>query len=532
MIHSFSQKSLRTKLNFIFGILVGVSLLSGIFSYQITVNLEESIKSLINVHMSASEKVLQSDMAHDQLRAIAFRAIIGAQTGNKHEIDAAKAEFIEAKAAFEKGVSTIKDLPVSDSIHQDIKEVEPRLKSYIQSIDSLIDMSEKGDKSKAIDSLPTFGTLFEELAEKMAKLEDHIFTEAQKTSDESSNQVILSKTITGGSIFILITIGIASILFTQKSIIQSLENCIRSIDSVTQNVSTASTQIESASKHLASGASEQSAGLEETSASMEEISSMIQQNVNNANNSKKISINAKESSEKGISYMSEMNSTINGIRTSATEMKEAVSSMQSAENQIAKIVKDIDEIAFQTNILALNAAVEAARAGEAGAGFAVVADEVRNLAQRSAQAARETALKIEESIKISHRSVIASEKVNQSLTLLDQTSLRVESGFQEILSQTRNVSEVVIQISQATQEQSIGVQETKKSLNQIDQVTQSNAAQAEETSQAAQSLIEQVHGLHEALNLLKNLVEGRSEENRTSIHISSPKAPLSHRRLN
>lgn len=520
MLQIIQFMSLRNKLTFIFAVLVGVSLLTGLFSYRVTTKLEKNIKELIHLHMSASEKVLQSDMAHDQLRAIAFRAINGMQTGNKQEIEASRSEYKEAKEAFDGGIFSIQSLPVSEVIKADIKAVQPRLKHYLETIDSLIEMSEKGEKVKAIEALPAFGVLFEELAGKMATLEVHIFEEAKKTSEASSQQVSLAKMITGISILIMILVGIISILFTQKTIINTLEACILEIGDVSQNVSSASHEIESASKHLAEGASNQAAGLEQTCSSMEEIASMISQNASHTENSKSISIEAKESSEKGIAIIREMNATISGIRASATEMKQAVTSMQNAENQTAKIIKDIDEIAFQTNILALNAAVEAARAGEAGAGFAVVADEVRNLAQRSAQAARETAGKIEESIKISHQSVVASEKVTQSLQLLDQTTARVESGFQEILDQTRKVSEVVFQIANATKEQSLGVQETKKALNQIDQITQSNASQSEETSQAARSLIEQVESLHHALNFLKKLVEGENKREQPSIHIS------------
>jgi methyl-accepting chemotaxis protein len=518
----FTQKSLRSKFMIILGALIGVSLVGSFFAYKTIVTLEKKIKSLVEVHMTSSEKVLQSDMAHDQLRAIAFRALIGAQTGSHSEIEASREEFKEAKEAFEGGISTIRELPVSESIHADIARVQPRLNLYLSSIDSMITMAERGEKAKMVEAIPAFSTLFEELADEMAKLEEHISDEAKQSREESEHQVSFAERIIGGSIFILVFVGFISIVITQKTIVNPLDECMHAIEGVAQNVSSASNQIEAASKHLAEGASEQAAGLEETSASMEEISSMVSQSAENAGVSKEISIKAKDASEKGMAYVRDMSETINGIRISANQMKEAVSSMQTAEKQIAKIVKDIDEIAFQTNILALNAAVEAARAGEAGAGFAVVADEVRNLAQRSAQAARETAQKIDESIQISHRSVEASDRVHQSLALIDETTKRVESGFDEILMQTRNVSSSVAQIAKATEEQATGVKQTRNSLTQIDQITQANAAQAEETSQAAHGLIEQVQGLEDALRHLKILVDGADTRVTTSVKVLGP----------
>jgi len=176
------------------------------------------------------------------------------------------------------------------------------------------------------------------------------------------------------------------------------------------------------------------------------------------------------------------------------QMSQAMDAIKQASNNIAKIIKSIDEIAFQTNILALNAAVEAARAGEAGMGFAVVADEVRNLAQRSAQAARETAEKIADSITKSDRGV--------------QISLKVSASFQEIMNHVRKVDDLIANIATASKEQSDGLSQINTAVSQVDKITQSNAAGAEESAAAAQELNLQSDALKEALNEMLKLMAG------------------------
>jgi hypothetical protein len=241
----------------------------------------------------------------------------------------------------------------------------------------------------------------------------------------------------------------------------------------------ASMHVSAASQTLAEGASEQAASLEETSASLEEMASMTRRNAENAQSAKELAAQTRGAADAGTADMQEMNVAMEAIKSSS--------------DNIAKIIKTIDEIAFQTNILALNAAVEAARAGEAGMGFAVVAEEVRNLAQRSAQAAKETAEKIEDSIAKSGAGVNLSTKVAERL--------------KEILAKACQVDELVAEIATASREQSQGIDQVNTAVTQMDKVTQSNAASAEESAGAAESLKSQAHSLEHVVSELLLLVE-------------------------
>jgi methyl-accepting chemotaxis protein len=211
------------------------------------------------------------------------------------------------------------------------------------------------------------------------------------------------------------------------------------------------------------------------------MSGMTNRNAENATKANELARQARQAADTGAGDMQAMSAAMNDIKVSSDD--------------IAKIIKTIDEIAFQTNILALNAAVEAARAGEAGMGFAVVADEVRNLAQRSAQAARETADKIEGAITKTAQGVQISEKVAKSLG--------------EIVDKARQVDQLVAEVCTASREQSQGVQQITSAVTQMDKVVQSNAASAEESASAAEELNAQSFALREAVGELLGLVGGR-----------------------
>ncbi len=292
-------------------------------------------------------------------------------------------------------------------------------------------------------------------------------------------------------------LGFCALVFSRRTIIRPLEASIAVIDAASSQEESAAREIATASQRLAEGASEQAASLEETSATLEEISSMTHRNAEHAGNAEAVAAQTRTAAEAGTADM--------------VEMVRAMGEIKTASDNISKIIKTIDEIAFQTNILALNAAVEAARAGEAGAGFAVVADEVRSLAQRSAVAARETADRITESIQKSEHGVRISTKVSGSLN--------------DIADKARRMNELVREIAAGSKEQSQGVTQVNTAVGQLDKVTQSNAAAAEETASASEELSAQSVELKSAVENLVTIVSGARRQAVVTLPTAKPPAP-------
>jgi methyl-accepting chemotaxis protein len=270
----------------------------------------------------------------------------------------------------------------------------------------------------------------------------------------------------------------------KRRIVRELQHVGSIVAASSARLTDAVGQVTASSQSLAEGASEQAASLEETSASLEEMSSMVGRNAENAQKANDSARRARDAANSGAEHMTAMNTAMQAIKASSDD--------------VAKIIKTIDEIAFQTNILALNAAVEAARAGEAGLGFAVVADEVRALAQRSAQAAKETSAKIEGAISKTAQGVGISGKVAAALT--------------EILGRTREVDELAGEVATASREQSQGINQVNIAVSEMDKVTQRNAANAEESAAAAQELAGQAQGLKQTADELLALVGGQSTD--------------------
>jgi methyl-accepting chemotaxis protein len=295
-------------------------------------------------------------------------------------------------------------------------------------------------------------------------------------------------------------VGLVGIALLSVRMVRTLGRRLRSIaDGLQEGAEhsvASSAQVAKASLVLAESAGEQAASLEETSASLEQVSSMTQRNADSAEQAKQLSGQTREAADLGFQNM--------------TEMIAAMDAIKLASNNIGKIIKTIDEIAFQTNILALNAAVEAARAGDAGMGFAVVATEVRNLAQRSAQAARDTAEKIQDSIQRSQHGVEISGKV--------------ATGLKEILEMARRVDELVGEIAGASKEQSQSISQLNTAVTRLEKATQSTAATSEESAGVAQELTVQAEDVQSNVVKLAELIGGTRIGTAGSMAASSPSA--------
>lgn len=273
-----------------------------------------------------------------------------------------------------------------------------------------------------------------------------------------------------------------------NGLVKRLTAIIHDLVSGAEQVSSSSGQVSAASQSLAEGATEQAAGLEQTSSSLEEMSSMTKQNADNAQQANALANTASKAADNGAKAMNKMTSAIRDIQKSSDET--------------AKILKVIDEIAFQTNLLALNAAVEAARAGEAGKGFAVVAEEVRNLAMRSAEAAKNTANMIEQSVCNAKNGVDIAVEVNKV--------------FEEIVQSIGKTKDLVGEIAAASSEQSKGIDQINSAVAQMDKVTQQNAANAEESASASEELNAQAETMNQIVKQLANLVGGINTEQTTA----------------
>jgi methyl-accepting chemotaxis protein len=286
------------------------------------------------------------------------------------------------------------------------------------------------------------------------------------------------KSMAGVTAALIVVVTIGLIVFNRRYVNRPLHHAIVQIEAATEHTSAAAEQVAGSSRTMAEGASHQAASLEETGASLEEMSGMTKQNASNAAAAKATAAQTRASADVGVERMQ--------------AMQTAMQEIQSSNEEITKILHTIDDIAFQTNILALNAAVEAARAGPAGAGFAVVADEVRRLAQRSAEAARETARKIEDSIQRSRHGVQLSNDVGEQLST--------------IRSYIQNLDTLVAGIASASHEQSQGISQITLAISQVDRVTQQSAAGAEEGAAAAEELHDQTRQIKQAVNDLKKFV--------------------------
>jgi methyl-accepting chemotaxis protein len=439
---------------------------------------------------------MEGDMMHDALRADVLAALLAETDAQKQETQASLADHARH---FHEMIDENSKLATGE-LQTALTAVGPSLTAYIASAEDIVGVAAK-DRPAAMAKLPKFLEAFEDLEGRLAAISDRIETDATAAETTADAAVARGKTVDAVVLSITIVVALAISLMLIRAIaagIDALHSAIsrmaggelgsdfathdrdecgrllillREMDgkfarivgavrSSAEAVGSAARELSSGNDDLSQRTQEQAAALEETAASMEQMSATVKQNADNARAANQLAASARAQADKGGHVVQQAVS--------------AMSEIDASSRRIADIISVIDEIAFQTNLLALNAAVEAARAGEQGRGFAVVASEVRSLAQRSATAAREIKVLISESVG----------KVKAGSELVDQSGKTIT----DIMESVRKVTDVVAEISAASEEQASGIEQVNRAMSQMDAATQQNAALVEESAAASKSM--------------------------------------------
>ncbi|MDP4077671.1 methyl-accepting chemotaxis protein [Acidovorax sp. A1169] len=453
----------------------------------------------------------QADMMHDAIRGDAQLALLGAYEKNPERIDQGAAGLVRHAQTFNQAIADLAGMPLPAESLAKLAAVKPLIQKYIDTADAVIKTS-RSDADTAQKQMPALQAAFTELEGRMSELSESIEDHGKAVNSHAKASVGQTRIAIGAVLLFAVLATLAAALWLARRMARpmahavgvadqlargdltshirpagndetvqlltamghmqaSFTGIVREVKANADEVSSASGQIAQGNQDLSNRTEQQAAALQQTAASMEQLNSTVRQNADNARHANQLAQNASAVAVQGGEVVGQFVGTMKAINESS--------------RQIADIIGVIDAIAFQTNILALNAAVEAARAGEQGRGFAVVAAEVRNLAQRSAEAAKQIKELISTSVS----------RVDQGTALVDKAGGKMA----EVVTAIQRVTEIVAEISAASSEQSTGVAQVGEAVTQMDQATQQNAALVEEGAAAAQSLKLQAEQLVQAV---------------------------------
>ena len=470
-----------------FGAALTFTLILGITAWislnRIGTQVKASSSSTHKLELAGEVETLTSNMLSTE-RGMIVRTLLKDQ----QKVEEYNSQFQYYAAKRQEILKEDKTMATSEKARQLIQEMSDSYEQTVQAHEELHRLAKAGDGAGA--AALQSGTLLAMAKASQGRVDSLKQIAIEQVAEiAADNESTVNSSVWLVMIMILLSVCIGVIvIYIVRGINFALTQTVIELSEGAEQIASASSQVSSSSQSLAQGASEQAASLEETSASSEEINSMAHKNTENAVAMARL--------------VGDSKSEFVNTNRQLGEMMTAMDDINESSGKIAKIIKIIDEIAFQTNILALNAAVEAARAGEAGMGFAVVADEVRSLAQRSAQAAKDTAALIEDSVG---KSEAGKTKLGG-----------VVSSIQRISGEFTSLGTLVDEVSHGSKEQSTGIDQIGKALSQMEQVTQTTAANAEESAAAAEELNAQSESMKELTERLNSMVGTAIESGFTS----------------
>lgn len=406
---------------------------------------------------------------------------------NCHEPASERDALLAAQASQQRilqGTARLKQLAQDDASRQALATIEEKATNWLQNSSEYLALAthHKYEAAHEVMTSKMF-PLMDEVNQALVTLQKREQSELAAAHTASEATIQQSLRVAVGLIVLNVIVGIAVLLLVRQAT-RGFRSAMNEMNEGSRQVASAANQVSQNSQALAQGASEQAASLQQTSESTAAISSKAQTN--------------RQHSGEAVTLVDQWQ--VKFVRTNELldQMVAAMAKITSQSERIAKITKTIDEIAFQTNLLALNAAVEAARAGEAGMGFAVVADEVRGLAQRSAQAAKDTAAVIEDQIRSSAEGKERVDRVTEAIHAMIQDSSRV--------------SELVKDVYRGSQEQSENIERVSRSIVEMQTVTQTNAARAEEGASVAEELTAQSEAWKSMIQSLARMLGGGEKQ--------------------
>ncbi len=482
-----------------FSVVIGIAMFLGAFAYACLNTIGTQITRIANDSLPGVSVSAQIEAEALRRYSFVLQHVIATDATGRSDAEArlkeADAKMDVLLSEYEKTIFTTQD-------RENFERVKPagaRIKQIRNEV--ILPLDRAGKQAEAEEAVRT--QLLPAVDAYLSAV--HTVFEFNKNGGEEASGLIQHQVVsakTGVVIALVLALflsgGIAFVIVrgTSKVLVASVDE----LTAGAAQVASAAEQLSSSSQSMSQGASEQAAALEETSASMEEMASMTRQNADH--------------SQQGAQLMSEVERRVTESEHVLTAMVSSMKSIQESSTKVSRIIKTVDEIAFQTNILALNAAVEAARAGEAGMGFAVVADEVRTLAQRSLTAAKDTSVLIEEAIANAQEG--------------DQRVREVTEAITAITSSVSQAKRLVDEVSAASKQQTQGIDQVSKAITELEQLTQRTAANSEESAAASEELTSQAEMTMTVVARLNALV-GSSSNASNTMHMDAPSSPQPQR---